>query len=521
MNDFGLWQVRMKDMLEHLEELPAATIVAYDNVIRKMAYSALILCLGDRNLYTFNMHPGKSQSGHIDEFHKLVGDLAAIDTAISDEDQALLLLTSLPSSYDNFVETLLYGRDILKLEDVLTTLNSREFRRRRKQKGRRSRLRCYICQFEKNLKKDYPWYNHKKSQDFVRNEDQRDYLSDFEEYDGGNVLLGDGTECRVRETWNGLVEETNVTLLAKVHCFLIQFGLSKFFWAENTTMSTYLVNRSLSSAIGFKTLVDMLEFFGWLASYMQWMLELVVLNRNMGFNKSEEYKKTFIGSGVGTGSVQVLQGVEFEVESQEDHAFEVEPHGNIDHVVGFQEVQTQNLIDYHPTLAAVEKINAHESLIFNDTCTCEVISKWNVGLKEDIDARSNVYVLSNGKEGSDDSNDYYWEYTPIMFLHLFLYIDVMVFSCGCKAEIWVTKGLLDEAKGDILGMKIFRIQSGNTLRVSQSRVYNGKLVQTLSEGYSIMSLEGSLSGDYDVKKNDKWSYICGWKPGVSIGLHET
>ncbi|GKE83994.1 hypothetical protein Tco_1557736 [Tanacetum coccineum] len=56
MNDFGLWQVKMKALLEQqrlataLEELPAATIVAYDNVIQKKAYSVLILCLGDRVL---------------------------------------------------------------------------------------------------------------------------------------------------------------------------------------------------------------------------------------------------------------------------------------------------------------------------------------------------------------------------------------------------------------------------------------------------------------------------------------
>nr|GEX53602.1 zinc finger, CCHC-type [Tanacetum cinerariifolium] len=70
----------------------------------------------------------------------------------------------------------------------------------------------------------------------------------------------------------------------------------------------------------------------------------------------------------------------------------------------------------------------------------------------------------------------------------------MVFSCGCKAEIWVTKGLLDKAKGNVLGMEIVRDQSGNTLRVSQSRFYNEKLVQTMLEGHSILSLEGSLSG---------------------------
>lgn len=292
---------------------------------------------------------------------------------------------------------------------------------------------------------------------------------------------------------NGLVKKTNVTLLDEVRCFLIQSGLSKVFWAEDTTRSTYLVNRSPSSAIGFKTLIDMLGIFGWLASNKQGMLEpvkvkciflgycegmvcyqlwrfddvtsKVVLYRNMCFNESEEYKKTFIGSGVGTGSVQVLQGVEFEVEPLGDHTFEVEPQGNVGQVAGSQEVQTQDLIDYHSArdreqhsawelyryrensnetafaVAAVEKIYAHESLTFNNTVACEVISKWKTGLKEEMDTRSDVCVLSNGcRKSSDDSHNYYWKYTPGMFIHLFLYIDGMVFSCGCKAEIWDTKG---------------------------------------------------------------------------------
>ncbi|GJT06523.1 zinc finger, CCHC-type containing protein [Tanacetum coccineum] len=250
---------------------------------------------------------------------------------------------------------------------------------------------------------------------------------------------------------NGLVEETNVTLLAKVRCFLIQSGLSKVLWAEDATISTYLVNK-------------------WVIKL--WRLDdvtsKVVLYKNMGFNESGEYKKTFIGSGVGTGSVQVLQGVEFEVEPQEDHTFEVEPYGNVDHVDGSQEVQTQDLIYYHLAcdreqhstrelfnyrednnkaafaVAEAEKIQAHESLTFNNTVACEVISKWKAGLKDDMDARSDVYVLSNGcKKCSDDSDVYYWEYTS--------------------------------AKENVLGMEIVRDQSGNTLRVSQSRFYNGKL----------------------------------------------
>ncbi|GKD50039.1 hypothetical protein Tco_1279015, partial [Tanacetum coccineum] len=125
---------------------------AWDEML-KSAHSALILCFGDqvlrevnkettaagiwtklktlymmkslanclylpKKLYTFYMHMGKKQSEHIDEFHKLVGDIAAMYTAISYQDQALLLLMSLSSSYGNFVETLLYGHDTLKLEDV-------------------------------------------------------------------------------------------------------------------------------------------------------------------------------------------------------------------------------------------------------------------------------------------------------------------------------------------------------------------------------------------------------------------
>ncbi|GJR00886.1 hypothetical protein Tco_0523870 [Tanacetum coccineum] len=220
---------------------------------------------------------------------------------------------------------------------------------------------------------------------------------------------------------NGLVKETNVTLLAKVRCFLIQSGLSKVFWVED--MSTYLVTRSPSSATGFKSPIDMLGFFGWLASIKQGMLEPV------------KVKCIFLGyrkGVVGNKALKVLQGDEFEMEPQNDHTFEVEPHGNVDHVVGLQEVQTHDLIYYQLArdreqhlacelfgyredsndaafaVVAVEKLYAHESLTFNDTVACEVISKWKAGLKDDMDTRSDVYVLSNGyKKCSDDNNGYY------------------------------------------------------------------------------------------------------------------
>ncbi|GJY70567.1 hypothetical protein Tco_0474270 [Tanacetum coccineum] len=49
------------------------------------------------------------------------------------------------------------------------------------------------------------------------------------------------------------------------------------FLGRGYNMSTYLVNRSPSSAIGFKTPIDMLGIFGWLASIKQGMLEPVMV----------------------------------------------------------------------------------------------------------------------------------------------------------------------------------------------------------------------------------------------------
>ncbi|GKB87681.1 hypothetical protein Tco_0959953 [Tanacetum coccineum] len=395
-NDFWLWQVRMKTLLEQ-QGLAARGVTYSHNYhqgddcngdLEKLETLYMTKSLANRlylkkNLYTFQMHPGKSQSEHIDEFHKLVGDLAAIDTAISDEDRALLLLASLSSSYDYFVETLLYGRDTLKLEDVLATLNFRELQKMAEAKGDGGEG----LYSEEHLKRDCPSYNHKKSQGFVMNEDQvsasgaegydnadvmmamsveelldwimdsggsyhitymRDYLVDFEEYDGDNILLGDGRECHVCGTGKVQVQ---------------------------------------------------------MRDWSSFVLDNV---RNMCFNESGEYKKTFIGSGIGTGSMQVLQGVEFEDLIYYHPSCDREQHSAWE-LFSYREDSNKAAF----VVATIEKIYAHESLNFNNTVAYEVISKWKAGLKDDMDSRSDVYVLNNGcRKCSDDNDIYYWEYTP-------------------------------------------------------------------------------------------------------------
>nr|GEW86344.1 retrovirus-related Pol polyprotein from transposon TNT 1-94 [Tanacetum cinerariifolium] len=88
-----------------------------------------------KKLYTLYMQVGRKIFEHIDEFNKIVFDLANIEVKFEEEDLALLLLTSLSASYEHFVDTFLYGREALTLEDVMTTLNSKKIKERSKAKG--------------------------------------------------------------------------------------------------------------------------------------------------------------------------------------------------------------------------------------------------------------------------------------------------------------------------------------------------------------------------------------------------
>ena len=61
-----------------------------------------------------------------------------MDDQVGDEDKALLLLNSLPDSYDHLTTTLLYGKEKIKYIDVANALVNNEFRRKDKSANRDS-----------------------------------------------------------------------------------------------------------------------------------------------------------------------------------------------------------------------------------------------------------------------------------------------------------------------------------------------------------------------------------------------
>lgn len=81
-----------------------------------------------QRLYTLRMSEGTPVQSHLDEFNRIIMDLKTMEVKVDDEDQALILLCSLSRSHGHFVDTMLYGRDTLCMEDVKASLNSRELK---------------------------------------------------------------------------------------------------------------------------------------------------------------------------------------------------------------------------------------------------------------------------------------------------------------------------------------------------------------------------------------------------------
>ena len=83
-----------------------------------------------KKLFRFQYKQGTTMNEHLNSFNKILADLQNLDVEIDDEDKALLLLNSLPESYEHLTTTLLYGKDEIKFNDVSNALMNNEVRKK-------------------------------------------------------------------------------------------------------------------------------------------------------------------------------------------------------------------------------------------------------------------------------------------------------------------------------------------------------------------------------------------------------
>jgi hypothetical protein len=83
-----------------------------------------------QKLYGLKIHEGSDLMEHLNVFNQLVADLARREVTVDDEDKAIILLCSLPPSYEHVVTTLTYGKETIKIEDITAALLAWEQRRK-------------------------------------------------------------------------------------------------------------------------------------------------------------------------------------------------------------------------------------------------------------------------------------------------------------------------------------------------------------------------------------------------------
>ncbi|KAH9650291.1 hypothetical protein KPL70_026321 [Citrus sinensis] len=309
-NDFNMWKVKMEALLitqglgdasepiikkEGLEASTSSSSLTPQQAadIDKKARSTIILSLGDsvirevarertvadlwaklervymtkslanrlyikKRMFTLKMAEGSSLEDHIDEFNQVSDTLEIIDEGLDDEGKALLLVSSLPSSYSNFVDALMYGRQTLSLDEVKAALNTRGLQeksgnmnsgevlavkartdkydgKKKKQGNNKQKTKgkkCFQCQKEGHFKRDCPELKNKKREQngvAATAEEEgyesagvcvatehvqkgtwildsgctfhmcpfKDYLLNYHETDGGKVMMGNNAVCKI------------------------------------------------------------------------------------------------------------------------------------------------------------------------------------------------------------------------------------------------------------------------------------------------------------------------------------
>ena len=79
-----------------------------------------------KQLYNLQMKERTLILQHLNAFNRILSDMLALEVKLEDGNKALLLLSSLLSSYDHLAITIMYGEETLELKNVRQMLENNE-----------------------------------------------------------------------------------------------------------------------------------------------------------------------------------------------------------------------------------------------------------------------------------------------------------------------------------------------------------------------------------------------------------
>ncbi|XP_042005761.1 uncharacterized protein LOC121754477 [Salvia splendens] len=284
LNDFGLWQIKMRALLTHqgldeaLEEGEKDDKSDAQKIeILKKAKSVLILNLDDKvlrevareesaaaiwkkledlymtkslanrlylkqRLYSFRFNDDKPIGDQLDQFNKILDDIENVDAKMEEEDKAIALLNALPKSFEHFKEAMLYGREkSITLMEVLTL----------QEESVHQILNVVAEQIGEAWIIDYGCNFHVSS--------HKQWFEDFKA-SNGSVILGNNQTCLIRGMRNirmrfadgSMILLTDVRFIPEIKRNLVSLGLLETkgygFRSEGGRLVIYKGSKTVMSA---------------------------------------------------------------------------------------------------------------------------------------------------------------------------------------------------------------------------------------------------------------------------------
>eukprot|EP00253_Pinus_taeda_P006838 PITA_06838 len=132
---FELWKIKMEDLLVDKDQgivvyLGEATVKALWDKLGTLYQSKSLVnkLFLWKMLYNLRMKDGDSVTEHLNAFSTVVSQLSSIDIKISDEDNCISLLCSLPNSWDSLVIAIGSNATALQFYEIVSSLLTEEMR---------------------------------------------------------------------------------------------------------------------------------------------------------------------------------------------------------------------------------------------------------------------------------------------------------------------------------------------------------------------------------------------------------
>ncbi|KHN05226.1 Retrovirus-related Pol polyprotein from transposon TNT 1-94, partial [Glycine soja] len=126
-NDFGLWSIKMEAILiQH----------GCAEALKREERMSESLSLKEKSKMIDRARKSRTATIQLADFNKILDDLENIEVKLEEEDKALLLLNSLPKSFEHFKDAILYGKDQdITLEEVQTSIRTKEMQKQQDSKS--------------------------------------------------------------------------------------------------------------------------------------------------------------------------------------------------------------------------------------------------------------------------------------------------------------------------------------------------------------------------------------------------